>query len=47
VWTLYRFIASPDKKVNVNYLGPASVEEIARYLSDIHSTTIYWSQFVA
>ncbi|PNX77919.1 cation transport regulator-like protein 2-like, partial [Trifolium pratense] len=24
------YIASPDKKVNVNYLGPASVEDIAR-----------------
>ncbi|GAU30889.1 hypothetical protein TSUD_15750 [Trifolium subterraneum] len=26
------YIASPDKKVNVNYLGPASVEEIARQI---------------
>ncbi|KAK2453389.1 Gamma-glutamylcyclotransferase 2-3 [Trifolium repens] len=26
------YIASPDKKANVNYLGPASVEEIARQI---------------
>ncbi|KAJ7965584.1 Gamma-glutamylcyclotransferase [Quillaja saponaria] len=26
------YIASPDKKVNKNYLGPASVEEIARQI---------------
>ncbi|CAJ2674449.1 unnamed protein product [Trifolium pratense] len=26
------YIASPDKKVNVNYLGPASVEDIARQI---------------
>ena len=36
VWTLFRYIASPDKKVNENYLGPASFEEIARYLYSIH-----------
>ncbi|XP_073224154.1 gamma-glutamylcyclotransferase 2-3 isoform X1 [Cicer arietinum] len=32
LWLLYRYIASPDKKVNVNYLGPASVEDIARQI---------------
>lgn len=32
----YRYIATADKKANVNYLGPASDEEIARYLSSIH-----------
>ncbi|KAK7275665.1 hypothetical protein RIF29_16786 [Crotalaria pallida] len=26
------YIASPDKKLNVNYLGPASVEDIARQI---------------
>ncbi|MED6114060.1 Gamma-glutamylcyclotransferase 2-3 [Stylosanthes scabra] len=26
------YIASPDKKVNVNYLGPASFEDIARQI---------------
>ncbi|XP_061341911.1 gamma-glutamylcyclotransferase 2-3 [Gastrolobium bilobum] len=26
------YVASPDKKVNINYLGPASVEEIARQI---------------
>jgi len=34
--TCYRYIATADKKTNVNYLGPASDEEIARYLSSIH-----------
>ncbi|KAK7301346.1 hypothetical protein RJT34_12209 [Clitoria ternatea] len=26
------YIASPDKKTNINYLGPASVEDIARQI---------------
>ncbi|XP_060672892.1 gamma-glutamylcyclotransferase 2-3 isoform X2 [Ziziphus jujuba] len=26
------YIASPDKKTNVNYLGPASIEEIAKQI---------------
>lgn len=33
------YIASPDKKVNVNYLGPASVEEIARQIVQAEGPT--------
>ena len=32
----FRYIASPDKKLNKNYLGPASIEEIAKYVSVIN-----------
>ena len=31
-----RYVASPDKKLNKNYLGPASIEEIAKYVFDIN-----------
>lgn len=33
--TICRYIASPDKKLNKNYLGPASLEDIAKYVSSI------------
>nr|GLL35690.1 gamma-glutamylcyclotransferase 2-3 isoform X4 [Ipomoea trifida] len=29
--SLFRYVASPDKTINKNYLGPASIVEIARW----------------
>lgn len=33
IFSPFRYIASPDQKLNRNYLGPASIEDIAKYES--------------
>lgn len=43
---LFRYIASPDKKLNVNYLGPASIEDIAKYVCLIYHAVIWLNYLI-